>query len=352
MSDVGIIQKLLERGLIPDRLIRFGIRRLLQQRLREETESNAEAQLERKKKLIAELKQSPLAIETDKANEQHYEVPAEFFRLVLGVNRKYSCAYYELDNLLDDLDHAEERMLNLTCERAQIQDGDRILELGCGWGSLTLHMAKKYPRSSIVGVSNSRSQRTAILERAAKLGLNNVEIITADINHLTLGGHQPFDRAVSVEMFEHVRNYQTLLSRLSGWLKPSATLFIHIFTHHSLCYPFEVRDASDWMAKYFFSGGLMPSDDLMLYFQEDFKLLDHWRVDGRHYERTSNDWLRNMDQNRAQIEPILATTYGPDAGIWWHRWRVFFMACAELWGYRGGQEWLVTHQLFQNRRRD
>jgi cyclopropane-fatty-acyl-phospholipid synthase len=338
-----------ESGLVPDWAIRYGIRRLLKQRLREERAHTSEAQQARKNQLIAQLRQSPLAIDTDKANEQHYEVPAQFFEYVLGPNRKYSSAYYDLNAPQMTLQQAEVRMLELTCQRAQIQNGEKILELGCGWGSLTLFMAQRFPQSQITGVSNSRSQREFILTQAAARGLSNIEIITADINHLDFGQREPFDRAVSVEMFEHVRNYQHLFSNISRWLKPSGRIFIHIFSHHRYAYPFEERDDSDWMAKYFFSGGLMPSHDLLLYFQDHLRLIDHWTVDGRHYERTSNAWLANMDSNRDAIWPILEHTYPGQASLWWHRWRIFFMACAELWGYQAGQEWQVTHLLFENR---
>jgi cyclopropane-fatty-acyl-phospholipid synthase len=343
-------QAAVEMGLVPDIFIRYGIRRLLKQRLAEECSDSLESELNRKWQLINELKHSPLAIETDKANEQHYEVPADFFGLVLGAHRKYSCGLYDLNDSTMSLTVAEQRMLELTVERANIQDGERILELGCGWGSLTLFMAKRFPAARITAVSNSNSQREFIQNEARSRGLTNVHIITADINHLDLNHLEPFDRAVSVEMFEHVRNYQSLLNKVSGWLKPQATLFVHIFSHHCYAYPFEIRDASDWMARYFFSGGLMPSDDLLLYFQDDFFLRSHWRVDGRHYERTANDWLANMDRHERSIRAIFHETYGEQAAVWWHRWRVFFMACAELWGFNRGQEWLVTHLLLENRK--
>jgi cyclopropane-fatty-acyl-phospholipid synthase len=238
-------------------------------------------------------------------------------------------------------------MLALTAERANLHDGDRILELGCGWGSLSLWMAEHYPKSAITVVSNSRTQKRFIDARAAARGLGNLEVVTCDANQLSFPEGTRFDRVVSVEMFEHMRNYETLMRRIAGWLAPRGTLFVHIFTHRCYAYPFEVRDESDWMAKYFFTGGIMPSDDLLLYFQNDLRILEHWQVDGRHYSRTSEHWLQNMDRNRAEIEPILAETYGEaEVRRWWVYWRVFFMSCAELWGYANGREWLVSHYLF------
>jgi cyclopropane-fatty-acyl-phospholipid synthase len=338
--------RLLERNLLPDFLIRFGIRRQLKARLAEELEDSLESQQRRLMKLIARLRQSPIAINTADANLQHYELPCAFFELVLGRHLKYSSGYYR--NLSDTLDQAEAEMLQLTCERAAVADGEQILELGCGWGSLSLWMAQHYPRSQITAVSNSRTQKSFIDARAAERGLQNLQVITCDVNQLSFPQGLQFDRVVSVEMFEHMRNYESLMRRIAGWLKPAGTLFVHIFTHRRYTYPFEVRDDSDWMAKYFFTGGIMPSDDLLLYFQQDLSLQEHWQVDGRHYSQTSEHWLRNMDRHRAAIEPILAATYGADQlRRWWVYWRVFFMSCAELWGYAGGSEWLVSHYLFR-----
>ena len=338
--------QLLERGLLPDVLVRFGIRRLLKARLREENQGNAEAQQKHLMRLISRLKQSPIAVNTDDANQQHYELPDAFFEHVLGARLKYSSGYYRRPG--ESLNEAEENMLALTAERAQLQDGDRILELGCGWGSLSLWMAQRYPRARITAVSNSRTQKRFIDARSAALGLNNLEVITCDMNNLDFPDGGRFDRVVSVEMFEHMRNYELLMHRISNWLKVNGTLFVHIFSHRSYAYPFEVRDESDWMAKYFFSGGIMPSDDLLLYFQKDLTPSEHWQVDGSHYSRTSEHWLRNMDANRSTIEPLFAQTYGAqNVRRWWTYWRVFFMSCAELWGYARGQEWLVSHYLFK-----
>jgi cyclopropane-fatty-acyl-phospholipid synthase len=337
--------RLLERNLLPDFLVRFGIRRLLKARLEEEWQGSLEAQQQHLMKLMARLRQSPIAINTADANLQHYELPCAFFELVLGRHLKYSSGYYH--GAAETLDQAEANMLRLTVERAQLKDGDRILELGCGWGSLSLWMAEHFPHSQITVVSNSRTQKRFIDARAADRGFTNLEVITCDVNQLAFPAAVRFDRVVSVEMFEHMRNYESLMQTISGWLNPAGTLFVHIFTHKTYAYPFEVRDDSDWMAKYFFTGGIMPSDDLLLYFQKDLSIQKHWQVDGRHYSRTSEHWLQNMDRHRAAIEPILAQTYGADqVRRWWVYWRVFFMSCAELWGYEQGREWLVSHYLF------
>jgi cyclopropane-fatty-acyl-phospholipid synthase len=302
---------------------------------------------------VARLRESPVAVETQAANEQHYEVPSAFFQQVLGPHLKYSSCYF--DPGVTDLGEAEARMLALTCERAALRDGEDILELGCGWGSLTLWMAAQYPRARITAVSNSRTQKQFIDARAAERGLRNVEVLTCDVNVLDFPADRRFDRVVSVEMFEHMRNYETLLRRIAGWMRPEATLFVHIFTHREFAYPFEVRGGGDspgdWMSRHFFTGGIMPSDDLLLYFQSDLQLRSHWHVPGVHYQKTSEAWLANMDRGRAVLMPLFEDTYGPrDARKWWVYWRVFFMSCAELWGYRGGGEWLVSHYLFQRRR--
>ena len=343
---VSLSMRLLERGLLPDALIRYGIRRLLRARLEEEDQGDPEAQQLHLMKLIARLRQSPVAVNTADANEQHYELPSGFFERVLGPNLKYSSCYYRTPN--ETLGEAEAHMLELTTDRAQLQDGDRILELGCGWGSLSLWMASHFPNSQITAVSNSRSQKRFIDARAAERGLTNLQVITSDVNHLTFAAGTQFDRVVSVEMLEHMRNYETLMRRIAGWLKPSGTLFVHIFTHKTYAYPFEVRDETDFMARFFFTGGIMPSDDLLLYFQNDLALSDHWLVDGKHYGQTSEHWLQNMDRHRAEIEPIFAEVYGEDqVRRWWVYWRVFFMSCAELWNFRGGREWFVSHYLFK-----
>jgi cyclopropane-fatty-acyl-phospholipid synthase len=335
---------LCERGLVPDTLLRLGIRRLCAQRLREEFHDDADAASRRYRELIQALRESDIALETDAANEQHYEVPTRFFELCLGKRLKYSSCHYPRGN--ESLDEAEEAMLDLYGERAELHDGQRILELGCGWGSLTLWMARRYPAARITGVSNSRSQREHILDRCEALGIDNVEILTRDVNALDLPEGQ-FDRVVSVEMFEHVRNHQLLMQRIAGWLKPGGLLFVHIFCHRHLMYPFETQGDDNWMGRYFFTGGLMPAADTLLHFQDSLHLEQRWLLSGKHYQATANHWLENQDKNHAEVESVLRPVYGDDTQRWIQRWRMFWMACAELFGYRDGNEWQVAHYRFK-----
>ncbi|HPF26716.1 MAG TPA: cyclopropane-fatty-acyl-phospholipid synthase family protein [Steroidobacteraceae bacterium] len=344
--------RLLERDLVPDALIRSRIRALLAARLAAEDQGDPARQQQRMMDFVRELRASPIAINTAAANMQHYEVPTEFYLQVLGKHLKYSSCYYERtdEDPAAGLNAAEARMLQLTCERARLHDGERILELGCGWGSLSLWMAERFPAARITAVSNSRTQKAFIDGRAAERGLRNLEVVTSDMNVLGFPAGMQFDRVVSVEMFEHMRNFDELLRRVATWMKPGATLFVHIFTHNRYAYPFEVRDETDWMARFFFTGGIMPSDDLLHYFQRDVTLVDHWQVPGWHYQLTSEAWLANQDRHRDRLMPILAGTYGAaQATKWWVYWRVFFMSCAELFGYDRGREWLVSHYLFEKR---
>jgi len=333
---------ILASNMIPDTMIRIVMRRLLSSRRQEYYDLPVEKQMEHKQAFFKELKQLPLAVKTADANEQHYEVPHEFFELTLGKHLKYSCAYYPKAD--SSLDEAEEAMLVKYCERAQLEDGMTILDLGCGWGSGGLFYAARYPNSKVYGLSNSNGQREYIQQQAKERGITNLTIFTGDINSFTMAKNLKFDRIVTIEMFEHMKNYDALFEKIHGWLAKAGKVFIHIFCHKEYPYHF---DGDNWMAKYFFSGGTMPSEDLFLHFQSKLKLEDKWRVNGKHYGRTCRDWLRLTDKHKKRVMELFAKTYGEkDALRWFVMWRVFYMACEELFNYDGGNEWFVAHYLF------
>ena len=327
MGKFGI--ELAERGLVPLPGLRMGVRGLVRQRLRDATTGPDVATF------AAMLAESPLALAPDKANEQHYEVPSKFFELALGPRLKYSGAYWPPG--VSTLEEAETAMLERTCDRAQLDDGQDILELGCGWGSLTLYMAEAFPNSRITAVSNSAPQRRFIEARAPK----NVRVITADMNDFSLA--QSFDRVVSVEMFEHMRNYRELLRRVHGWLRPDGRLFVHIFCHKKFAYPYDSEGSDNWMGRYFFTGGIMPSFDFFSHFEEDFAVEVDWQLDGTHYARTARAWRENIERQRDEVIAVFRGSYGGDAKRWFQRWRLFFLACEELFGFREGSEWIVGH---------
>ena len=341
---ITLLIKLAEKGLLPDSFIRFGIKRLCSERLAKASSFSDEDMEKEHAAWIEVLKKSPIALVPEKANEQHYEVPPRLFELVLGNKLKYSSGFWPEG--VSSLDQSESAMLDLTSERAGLIDGQDILELGCGWGSLTLYMAEHFPKSKITAVSNSNDQRQFIEERCRQLKLVNVRVITADMNDFEAEGL--FDRVVSIEMFEHMRNYEKLLGRVNTWLKKEGKLFVHIFSHQKVAYPFEDNDDADWMAREFFSGGQMPSHRLLMSFPGQMKIEKDWRVSGTHYEKTSLAWLQKMDKNKSEVLELFKKTYGEnDAKSWFQRWRIFFMSCEVLFGFGRGSEWGVSHYLFE-----
>ena len=335
-----------EQGLVPDGVVRLGIRRLLRERLDEIGDGDPERSAAIAQAFFASLAGQPVALVPEKANEQHYEVPAAFFARVLGPHRKYSSCWW--GSGASNLGEAEAAALAATCERAGLVDGQQVLELGCGWGSLTLWMAAHYPASRITALSNSLSQREYIEAEAARRGLTNVRVVTGDMNDFAAPGR--FDRIVSVEMFEHLRNWPEAFRRVASWLAPGGRFFMHVFAHRGAPYAFVDRDASDWMSRHFFSGGMMPSDDLASRCQDDLRLVERWRWSGTQYARTSEAWLANMDAARSDLWPLFEATYGREhANTWWVRWRLFFLSCAELFAYDDGACWWVSHYLFEAR---
>lgn len=337
IMSIGIT--LAERGLVTDTLIRGGIRKLLLERLSSVSKDSRSTE-----DWIAHLEAMPLAVDTDAANEQHYELPAAYFRTVLGKHLKYSSGYWPNGN--ESLEQSESTMLALSCERAELEDGQRILELGCGWGSLSLWMASHYPNSQVVAVSNSNSQREYIIAQARERGIENLAVITCDINQFQPEGQ--FDRVVSVEMFEHVRNHRQLLSQIADWLVPGGKIFVHIFTHRAQTYLFEEKSEKDWMSKYFFTGGIMPAADLLPVAADGILEEEgRWTVNGKHYSRTLEAWLKKQDANKEAVMATFRECYGEkDAKLWEQRWRIFYMACSELFAYNDGEEWPVTHYRF------
>lgn len=329
------------RGEIGDGAIRAVLRFGLAAELRRLAAGGVAAQQARKMALVHDLAAGPVTRETAKANEQHYEVPSAFFRTVLGRHLKYSCALWDGAG---DLDAAEAAMLTLVCARAGVADGQSILDLGCGWGSLTLYLAARFPNSRILSLSNSRSQKAFIEAEAKVRGLSNVTVETGDI-----AGWQTarrFDRVLSIEMFEHAHNYRALLRKIAGWMAPDGLLFVHIFSHQQHAYPI----VDNWMADNFFTGGLMPSVDLLLHFQDDLAVVDQWCLDGTHYQRTSEAWLSRLDAGRDQALEILAAVHGEDGAVRaFANWRLFFLAVAEIYGFAGGQEWMISHHLLRKR---
>jgi len=337
---------LAEQGLFPDAVIRWGIRQLLKERLGEIRSGNAQSAARNEERFIEEMRHAPIAVLPEKANDQHYEVPAEFFQQVLGPHLKYSSAFWPAG--ATTLAQAEDAGLRETCLHAGLMDGQTILELGCGWGSLTLWMAEHYPDSRITAVSNSRSQRAYIEARARERGLQDrVRVVTCDMNRFEIDPGQ-FDRVVSVEMFEHMRNWPDLFARVCRWLRPGGQFFMHVFVHRATSYLFEDRGPADWMSRQFFTGGMMPGAGLPLACQDHLACVARWQWDGTHYEKTANAWLANMDAVRETLWPVIECVYGKaHARAWWGRWRIFFMACAELFGYEEGRQWGVSHYLFE-----
>ena len=333
-----------ESGLVPDTVIRAGIRRLLEAKRKEIHSGDVEFAADATNRFVAMMNESPVALVPELANEQHYEVPANFFAQVMGDHLKYSCCYWPKGT--KTLSGAEEAALELTVERAGIGDGMQVLDLGCGWGSLSLWVAEHFPQASVTSVSNSRSQRDYILNQARERSIRNIEVIACDMNDFDTD--QRFDRVVSIEMFEHMRNYGELFHRIGEWLQDDGRFFMHVFCHRTTPYEFIDKGPTDWMSRYFFSGGIMPSADLPLRFPDHLAIDQRWHWNGQHYARTCNAWLERMDSNREPVMRALADCYGEaDASLWWQRWRMFFMACAELFDYDEGHEWYVGHYLFR-----
>ena len=333
-----------ETGLVPDSVIRAGIRRLLESKRKEIHADDIEYAADEVNRFVTMMDASPIALVPDLANEQHYEVPAEFFKQVMGEHLKYSCGYWGTG--AETLSESETAALDITIQRAGIENGMQVLDLGCGWGSLSLRIAQRFPTCAVTAVSNSASQHDFIVAAAMQRGLENVRVQVADMNEFTT--EDKFDRIVSVEMFEHMRNYRELFSSISRWLVADGRFFMHIFCHRTTPYEYIDKGPTDWMSRHFFSGGIMPCAELPLRFSDQLSLDKRWQWNGKHYSRTCDAWLARMDSNKTQIMPLLADCYGEsDAALWWQRWRIFFMACSELFNYGQGDEWYVGHYLFR-----
>ena len=328
---------LAERRLLPDSVIRYGIRKQLSQHslyLSKHPRST--------ESWLKDLSERSIAEATDESKQQHYEVPTEYFLTALGPHLKYSCCLWDVP--CETLESSEAKMLKLTCERAELINGLDILELGCGWGSLSLWMAEHYPQSTITSMSHSNTQKAWIDAEAKRRGLNNLEVITSDINNFQTS--KSYDRIVSIEMFEHLRNHTKLFERLSDWLSPDGLIFVHVFAHKKETYLFEIEHERDWMAQYFFTGGIMPSVELLPKSAKGFDLINQWKVNGSHYSKTLEAWLRKQDSQETLIKEQFKNTYGKDTSLWIQRWRIFYMACSELFAFKQGEEWFVMHYLF------
>ena len=332
---------LLARGLIPDWILRRGVRSQGKERLNMMNKVDSTKEYS---KFINEASTGNIAVNTDDANNQHYEVDSEFFKYCLGKNLKYSCCFWDENTL--DLDAAEDNMLEIYSQRAQITDGMSILDIGCGWGSLSLFLAQKYPKSEITGVSNSSSQKIFIDSVASERNISNLNIITRDINDFR--AEEKYDRILSIEMFEHTKNTKKLMNLINDWLNPNGLFFMHVFAHKENPYYFDRDQKNAWMAKYFFTGGMMPNHNLFKDLKSNLEYQKSWILSGEHYERTSNAWLDKMDQNKSKILSLFERSNGSSvAKRKFHFWRLFYIACAEIFGYDNGNEWVVSHHLFK-----
>lgn len=344
-ATVKVVLALLERNILPDALVRRLIRTLLASRLRLGYLPSAHLQLSDLLRFKQSLEDMPIAVETDKVMSQHYELPTSIFKLVLGENLKYSSCYF-LDKS-STLEDAEIAMLEQYCEKVQLKDGQTILDIGCGWGSLCLYIARKYANCSVTGICYSTTQKAYIEERCSDFQLSNVKIIAADISKFEM--EASYDRIISIEMFEHMKNYKELLKKISTWMKQDGLLFVQHCCHKVFAYHFEELGDESWITRNFLSGGTMPSANLLLYFQEDVAVVNHWLVNGMHYARTCKEWLKRMDQNAAAIRPIMESVYGDSATKWAAYWRTFYIWAAELFAYNNGEEWMVAHFLFKKK---